>query len=1372
MARLLWERAESLGMTSESYVWFGSDSIAGRQFIGDLNATRAFHGTFFVLSYVATPRFEMLGQLWKAHMRNTLIPEFETLPVCGDGVPCRTHELFNGWDRGLHDKELQCVSYTALAYDAVIALVVAADRIITRTGKIPQDFNMSDWQQELLAMKDPANNFTCMTGDIFFDENQDRQMNMAIKNHRNGSLIPDIAAIWSRTNGFEWEVGQQVVWPGTISYTITEASRAPFVPSGEPPPCAEGTVFNLSVGSCQACAPGKYSDVEDVSTECKTCRIGHVTKDRKSCVSCEEGSQPSMNGSACETCPEGRSGDGDYCRPCEVGFFSPKPGQRTCDECPLGTTSEMGSTVCEPCIPGTAAEQPGYCEPCVRGLFQDEDGQAICKACPVGRFQPDQGKADCESCDNIINFSTTQLLGAFAPDSCVCAENHLWLHDGNITVDVVADGRPHPSGRCEPCHSGLLCKAGRGEPLQAAGFFSIAPKRGGLRPKVTLICRSVAHCPEGLKLGECPPHREGDACDFCEIGYAPDNEGNCKQCETWDFLRTAIIGWFCLLAAVGIAFIVIRSKSIVSQSVLTLGATCSLLAGTVQSLGVFQEFSISWTSPFATIMPSLRLLSLDVTILKLECFFPIRDAFTSYMLSLFAYPFALLSLALLLGTLRLSGCKVFAHTFSNAEGIVLQITYIALCATTLKPFACDRNPDGTSSVVTFRSVRCWTTGEHAWMIAISIINLLVFVIGYLAVVVWATLQYSSWIGREGGVSCLKHFDFIFKRYKASCYYYAVCHSFRNLLVSLVPVFFASFVEMQILMSMSVISLFLLLQTRIFPWHVQFCNVVDTIIGFVLTIIIVIGGLHASTDRANGSIILEVGGIASVSLSAILLLAGFINGVYRYCFPWQRYGIFLSHHKGAAQILARWFKLVLSEVIADEIFLDSDQLDILPSLLATVAFDTSNVVVLLSKETLSRMWCACEVVTAYNQKVNMVLLRMEDYVPPADNYVEQLWQSWDDVQRAELVLLGITMADIEQAYNHVSSMPTMYLKRPILPEAENELIADVLKNCTKLHRKALSFFRTNRATSGDLCQSQIMLVANQLDPEASCCCQVVLFLLQRELQQEVSVASKDIPELRKQIESVQTVIVLLTRGVLSNPLWARQVVLVTSKEAQVETIPVVADSSFGFPGAEFWANLAIGRVIHPEEPEIADVSLEDITFSYRMLLSVIAMKFTEFGSEIIQKAEICQISRRLRDREKRGAWVKERRISQVAHIQSMTTMTKEMSKPVSMLAGEEIREPSISEHSDASSSSTPCTVCPSVTQAQDRPLSADPELRSLDVKSLEIWSTPKGAEEDLADVNRIQIGAEHTHPTASGCFSHDVLSCFSVSRSPHFEWKAN
>ena len=66
------------------------------------------------------------------------------------------------------------------------------------------------------------------------------------------------------------------------------------------------------------------------------------------------------------------------------------------------------------------------------------------------------------------------------------------------------------------------------------------------------------------------------------------------------------------------------------------------------------------------------------------------------------------------------------------------------------------------------------------------------------------------------------------------------------------------------------------------------------------------------------------------------------------------------------------------------------------------------------------------------------------------------------------------------------------QRPILPEAQYELIAEVLYNCTKLHRKPLSFARLNSTSLGNQSRSQIMLLTTSLIQKhpvlfASLCC---------------------------------------------------------------------------------------------------------------------------------------------------------------------------------------------------------------------------------------------------------------------------------------------
>merc|ERR1719277_2565856 len=100
-------------------------------------------------------------------------------------------------------------------------------------------------------------------------------------------------------------------------------------------------------------------------------------------------------------------------------------------------------------------------------------------------------------------------------------------------------------------------------------------------------------------------------------------------------------------------------------------------------------------------------------------------------------------------------------------------------------------------------------------------------------------------------------------------------------------------------------------------------------------------------------------------------------LWEFSVPPKRYGIFLCHHKGGGAVLARYFKEVISDVSRERVFLDSDDLDSLEGLFRTVEEDTKNLVVLLTSETLWRMWCAGEICSAFCFHVNMVPVRCAD-----------------------------------------------------------------------------------------------------------------------------------------------------------------------------------------------------------------------------------------------------------------------------------------------------------------------------------------------------------------------------------------------------------
>ena len=88
---------------------------------------------------------------------------------------------------------------------------------------------------------------------------------------------------------------------------------------------------------------------------------------------------------------------------------------------------------------------------------------------------------------------------------------------------------------------------------------------------------------------------------------------------------------------------------------------------------------------------------------------------------------------------------------------------------------------------------------------------------------------------------------------------------------------------------------------------------------------------------------------------------------------KKYAAFLSHHKASCAMEARFLKTELEKHLpGSEIFLDSDDLKDLRSLLASVC-DSSALVVVQSAEILYRPWCLLEMYAAIESGVPIVAL---------------------------------------------------------------------------------------------------------------------------------------------------------------------------------------------------------------------------------------------------------------------------------------------------------------------------------------------------------------------------------------------------------------
>merc|ERR1711871_88403 len=170
---------------------------------------------------------------------------------------------------------------------------------------------------------------------------------------------------------------------------------------------------------CIHCPPGKYQE-KSKSTSCDTCQSGKVSTvvgstTQSTCewgpmcrqdanVTCAQGA-PGFFRSNCRACGKCMAG-GSYCsdgrlKLCEAGTFSidlvqggkwnKNHGHASCEKCPTGKFSDVGSSNCtNDCPPGMFLENDGsgayICKQCSNNQYNPHVNARSCQVCPPGKF--------------------------------------------------------------------------------------------------------------------------------------------------------------------------------------------------------------------------------------------------------------------------------------------------------------------------------------------------------------------------------------------------------------------------------------------------------------------------------------------------------------------------------------------------------------------------------------------------------------------------------------------------------------------------------------------------------------------------------------------------------------------------------------------------------------------------------------------------------------------------------------------------------------------------------------------------------------------------------------------------------------------------
>eukprot|EP00435_Cladocopium_sp_Y103_P010730 s2299_g2.t2 len=969
------------------------------------------------------------------------------------------------------------------------------------------------------------------------------------------------------------------------------------------------------------------------------------------CVLCQEGTFRSTSTPPLEI---------SRCEPCAVlrgrGTLPGERGAVDCPWCPPGRFQNASSGLCIPCPVGTfraANSSSSVCEACEAHSFADEEGLEVCKPCPNRSSQPDVGQTHCLcdlgsfsetatasspiclSCDDDLPGSTTLQQNSKSSDACVCPPGTFWHRPSNGSSIAF----------CKPCSIGLVCAGGRAEnsskhqvPFQAAGYSAGAPSYPGADPPYIVTCTSAIRCPE-LPIGSCPAGNSGIGCVNCVANHY-DDDGICRSCSespfsVWPLMVAILLSIIALALLYKFATTVDRTSRD-SVATILLGAVFVLLI----QLGVpnFSKVRVEWVEPLKTLRSVFSFMTFNVDVLRPGCWMSGRSPLMSYLGSLACYPGAALLILGLLAIAKYFKVEVTWNEAINAIGVMLLAFYTALTSLTLRPFKCVGNPDGTASMVYYRNIICWQDDLHWAMVGISMIPFFGAVVAFYALTIWAVLNYASKVARSGGVKYVKRFSFLFGRFNPQHYYFVLILNTRNLLIAVTPVLLQMYNELLFIFFTFTLTLYALLQAHICPWRTQLSNLLDagTSPGMscFLVAAVAIGITLLDFDVKRQTIIVQIMSMLSTLCFLTLFLALLCYSAYRAYRPSRTYGIFLSHHKLGAAVLARWFKMMLNEYVTDRIFLDSDDVSKLDAILDVTSWDTENVVVLMTSETMKRMWCAAEVASAWDSGTKLVLVSC-DGNRITRGLIEEIPELWSEQQKATLFSTGVHIDMIVDAYKDLLTAPVIPLVRNgARIDPHHDVVKEVISQCRGLSRQVLSrlTLHVQRSASFSAPQNAIYLIGDVQTPEPGCVCRVIQTMLQASLQEMVNVinpvqAVLDLATLSTSWEGAKVILVVLTNGVLQDPTFAAAMAVCSESKWGV-LVPVKADEQFAYPDPSFFESLHQGKIFSAEVLEAMNTDFRRVERIYRTIFNVLALKFTAHGSAHILSTEILVLKGRL------------------------------------------------------------------------------------------------------------------------------------------------
>jgi hypothetical protein len=164
-------------------------------------------------------------------------------------------------------------------------------------------------------------------------------------------------------------------------------------------------------------------------------------------------------------------------------------------------------------------------------------------------------------------------------------------------------------------------------------------------------------------------------------------------------------------------------------------------------VAIIGTITVTWPSSVASHFTTLQVFILDVDVLSFSCFVSEQASFR-YIVKVLCFPVAILWI---IGNFFFSKflpqrLKWQWTKTANTIGNLIQVGFAVMTTVALESMMCYVHPNGTYSLVKYSSVTCGE-GEQVTMMVAGVSLLVIFVIGFLAIVTYATFALPSWSSR-------------------------------------------------------------------------------------------------------------------------------------------------------------------------------------------------------------------------------------------------------------------------------------------------------------------------------------------------------------------------------------------------------------------------------------------------------------------------------------------------------------------------------------------------------------------------------------------------------------------------------------------------